>query len=317
MEPNHTAPRLAAVVGPTASGKTALSIALARRFDGEIVSCDSMQIYRGMDIGTAKPTPAELSQAKHHMIDVADPASDYSCAQYASEASRVIHDILSRGKLPILCGGTGLYLDSVLHPNRHASPPSDPALREELRKKTPQERYELLKTVDLQSALATHPKNEVRVIRALEIFMLSGKTKTQWDAESKAVPPAFSASVIGLDYADRGVLYERIDRRVDLMIAQGLEDEVRRLRLSPDTTAGQAIGYKEMGVYLRGECTFDEAVARIKQNSRNYAKRQITWFRRYPQLHRIQPDRCDCFEEIVNNASDFLTKGGNCAIIKE
>lgn len=307
---------VAAVVGPTASGKTALAIALARRFDGEIVSCDSMQIYRGMDIGTAKPTAQERAQAPHHMIDIADPGEEYSCARYAAEAGEAIREIQKRGKLPILCGGTGLYLDSVLLPDRHAAPQSDPALRQELRKKTPSERYDLLLRVDPESANATHPNNEIRVIRALEIYLLSGKTKTQWDLESQAAQPAFRAAVIGLDYADRTLLYARIDRRVDEMLERGLADEVKKLDLPPDSTAGQAIGYKEMRAYLAGDCTLEEAAAQIKTASRNYAKRQLTWFRRRKDICWLYPDKSHGFEEIVNNASDFLTNEKICDIIR-
>lgn len=301
-------PKVAAVTGPTASGKTALAIALAQRLNGEIVSCDSMQIYRGMDIGTAKPTPEELGAVPHHMIDIAEPQEEYSCARYAREAGDAIRDILARGKLPILCGGTGLYLDSVLAGERHSAPQADPALRERLRQKSAEERYAMLTEIDPASAAATHPNNEVRVIRALEIYLLSGRTKTEWDEMSRQIPPAFSAAMIVLDYTDRSVLYERIDRRVTAMLEQGLAQEAERLHLSPDTTAGQAIGYKEMTQYLAGACTLEEAAEQIRTASRNYAKRQMTWFSRYPDALHLDPGRAGGFEEIVNNAADFLTK---------
>ncbi|MBO7740124.1 MAG: tRNA (adenosine(37)-N6)-dimethylallyltransferase MiaA, partial [Clostridia bacterium] len=236
--------RIIAIAGPTAVGKTALSIALAKALDGEIISCDSMQIYRGMDIGTAKPTKAEMDEVPHHMIDVADPQDNYSCADYAKEASRILADILARGKTPIFCGGTGLYLESVLYEGAYTSPEADEALREKLWAKTAEENHAELMKIDPEAAAAIHPNNRKRVIRALEIYLVSGKTKTEWDKENTRGTLKDGAEIYVLTSSDRDALYKRIDTRVDLMLEAGLLDEVKGLALDPVTTAGQAIGYK-------------------------------------------------------------------------
>ena len=277
-----------AVVGPTASGKSALALDLSERFGGEIVSCDSMQIYRGMDIGTAKPTPAERARVKHHMIDILDPDQPYSAADYGDEAAKVAEEILSRGKLPVFCGGTGLYLTAVLTGRHGEAPPSDPALRAELsgRGKTEEGRaalYAELAAIDPASAAATHPNNLRRVVRALEIYRLTGKPKSVFDEESRNAQPRFNCLTLGLDFPERGALYRRIDRRVDQMMAAGLFSEAKTLRergyLSPGTTAGQAIGYRQFLPCFSGESTPEEAAEEIKRATRRYAKRQLTWFR--------------------------------------
>ena len=279
--------RIIAIAGPTAVGKTALSIALAKVLDGEIISCDSMQIYRGMDIGTAKPTREEMAEVVHHMIDVADPCDNYSCADYSHEASRILADILSRGKTPIFCGGTGLYLESVLYEGAYSSPEADEALREKLWAKTAEENHAELMKVDPEAAAAIHPNNRKRVIRALEIYLVSGKTKTEWDKENTRGTLKEGAEIYVLTASDREALYKRIDTRVDLMLEAGLLDEVKRLALDPATTAGQAIGYKELNGYFAGQATLDEAVDKIKQASRNYAKRQLTWWERNSHAVKI------------------------------
>jgi len=297
--------RIIAIAGPTAVGKTALSIALAKALDGEIISCDSMQIYRGMDIGTAKPTKSEMAEVPHHMIDVADPSYNYSCADYAKDASRILADILARGKTPIFCGGTGLYLESVLYEGAYSSPEADEALRETLWAKTAEENHAALMKVDPEAAAAIHPNNRKRVIRALEIYLVSGKTKTEWDKENTRGTLKEGAEIYVLTSSDREALYKRIDTRVDLMLEAGLLEEVKGLSLDPATTAGQAIGYKELNGYFAGQATLDEALDKIKQASRNYAKRQLTWWER--NSHAVKID-------MANTAVDealALILGGN------
>lgn len=275
-----------AVVGPTASGKTALSIGLAKATGGEIISCDSMQIYCGMDIGTAKPDDAEKCGIPHHMIDVAEPDTEFSCADYASRAAECIYGIASRKKTPIFCGGTGLYLDSVLRGVRDDGAEKDPAFRDEMATFASEygneALHEKLREVDPKAADSIHPNNVRRVIRALEVYHTTGKTKTELDVLSRHNDPRFDPTVLYLTYSNRDLLYERIDRRVDMMFEAGLADEVKSLLdkgfLSEDTTAGQAIGYKETVLYLRGLITEDEAKERIKLATRHYAKRQMTWF---------------------------------------
>lgn len=279
--------RIIAIAGPTAVGKTALALALAERLDGEIISCDSMQIYRGMDIGTAKPTKEELARVKHHMIDVADPSDNYSCADYAAAASSCLEDVLSRGKTPIFCGGTGLYLESVLYEGTYRAPEADPALRATLAAQSAEENYAALLSVDPESAAAIHPNNRKRVIRALEIYRLSGKTKSAWDKENTRGRLIEGAELYVLTTSDREVLYQRIDARVEEMIAQGLVEEVRRLALDPATTAGQAIGYKELNSYIAGQGSLEEAIEAIKLASRHYAKRQLTWWERNREAQKI------------------------------
>ncbi len=281
--------QLLAIVGPTASGKTALSVALAHALSGEILSCDSMQIYRKMNIGTAKPTEEEKEGVPHHLLDIVDPCQNFSCAEYQQLAREKIAQIRARGNLPIFCGGTGLYLDSVLYDRPFDQIPSDPILRAELQKTDPDLLYAELQKIDPASAQAIHKNNQKRVQRAVEIYRLTGKTKTQWDLESQQQRPLYDLTVLGLDYRDRKTLYDRIDLRVDLMMAQGLEEEVRSLGLQENTTAAQAIGYGEFFPYFRGERSLQEVVDQIKQNSRNYAKRQLTWFRR--QKPGIPPTR--------------------------
>lgn len=270
--------RMIAIAGPTAVGKTALALALAARLDGEIISCDSMQIYRGMDIGTAKPTPEEQAQVRHHMIDVADPHTSFSAADYAEEARKAVADIRSRCKTPIFCGGTGLYLESVFYESGFASPGADPDLRAFLAGRSPEENYRELQAVDPSYAVTVHPNNQKRVIRGLEVYRLSGRTKTEWDRLNRKKKLLPGAEIYVLVPADREALYGRIDRRVDEMLGMGLVEEVRRLQLSPESTAGQAIGYKELNNYIAGKGSLEAAVNAIKQASRNYAKRQLTWW---------------------------------------
>lgn len=278
--------KILAVVGSTASGKSALAVELAKALDGEIVSCDSMQIYRRMSIGTAKPTPEEQEGIAHHLIDFVDPENAFSCAEYVECAKRAAEDIAARGKLPVFCGGTGLYLDAFLRGGGFEETVTDPILREELFAYAEQNGNEALHArlseVDPESAAAIHPNNVKRVVRALEIFRTTGMTKTEADRKSREIDSPYEATVIGLRYAERDVLYERIDRRVDIMLETGLLEETRRLLaegvFEKNATAAQAIGYKELLGYLHGEESLFEAVESLKRATRRYAKRQITWF---------------------------------------
>ena len=305
------------VVGPTASGKTRLGVALAHLLDGEVVSADSMQIYRRMDIGTAKPTPEETEGIPHHMIDVAEPEENWSVARYVEAAAACVEDILARGKLPVVVGGTGLYIDSLLSGRTFAGGAVNAALRQEL-----SERYDEigakgllgeLRKVDPERASKLHPGDKKRIVRALEVYILTGKTITQHDEETRAIPPRWDAAKLALDFEDRQDLYDRIDRRVDAMFERGLMDEVRALLQSgvpDDCTAMQAIGYKEAVAALRGQCTEAEALARIRQESRRYAKRQLTWLRRDRDVewHRFgkAPDLADA----LRHSTDFLRSRG-------
>lgn len=311
-----------AVVGPTASGKTALSIELAKRLHGEIISCDSMQVYRGMDIGTAKPDEEERGGVPHHMIDIVDPDIEYNCSDYAEAAVKSVYDIFSRGKLPIFCGGTGLYLDSVLRGVRDDGAEKDPKFRDEMTKFALENGnaalHSKLREVDPDAADAIHPNNVRRVVRALEIFHTTGKTKTSLDEKSRQISPLFSPLIIGLTYGDRDILYKRIDERVDKMFEKGLEDEVRGLLekgfLSENTTAGQAIGYKETAKFIRGEISLEEASEQIKLSTRHYAKRQITWLSAkkdiVPLMMTKENGQTESFEEITHKALALAFKHG-------
>lgn len=280
-------PELLVITGPTATGKTALGSALARLLDGEVVGADSMQIYRGMDIGTAKPTAAEMGGVPHHMIDVADPSESFSAARWAAMASACVDDILARGRVPVVVGGTGLYIDALLRRADFAAAPGDSGLRAQL-----EAEYDALggeafrrrlAEVDPARAEKLAPGDKKRLVRALEVFRLTGETITAHDERSRREPPRYTSMKVALDFTERERLYERIDRRAAQMFADGLADEVRGLLaagLSERCTAMQAIGYKETAAYLRGETRLDEAIERVQRESRRYAKRQLTWLRR-------------------------------------
>lgn len=310
-------PKIVVVTGPTATGKTRLAVALAKDFDGEIVSADSMQLYRRMDIGTAKVTPNEAQGVPHHMIDVAEPDESFSVARYVLEAGRCVDDILSRGKLPILAGGTNLYIDSLVSGRDFAENEGDNALRESLGAEYDalggEAMLERLREIDPERAAKLHPADKRRIIRAIEVYTLSGRTITQHDAETKAIPPRYEAVRIVLDYEDRAELYRRIDSRVDEMVAQGLFDEVKALLdegLSPDMTAMQAIGYKEPAAFFRGEVTREEAIELIKRESRRYAKRQLTWLRRDDSALRIRWGVSPDFNEARRLSTEYLHSRG-------
>lgn len=307
--------KIIAVAGPTASGKSALALELCKRLDGELISLDSMQIYRGLDIGTAKPTKAEQAEVCHHMIDICDPTENFSAAEFAERAHKVIADVQSRGKKAVLCGGTGLYLDTVLGRLDFGEIESDEKLRGELiafaEKNGADALHERLREIDPQAAEKIHPNNVRRVARAIEIYELTGKTKTEHDREAISDSP-YESLIIGLDYDDREVLYNRINRRVDAIIEAGLEGEVRSLvsrgLLSAESTAGQAIGYKEMLGYIAGDCSLGDAVEKIKLGTRRYAKRQLTWLRRNPSINWLYPDRLGDFRSLVCEAEKIINK---------
>ena len=297
--------KVIAIVGPTAVGKTALAIKLAKELNGEIISCDSMQIYKGMDIGTAKPTKEEMEAVKHHLIDIKEPNEEFSCADYAIFAKELIDDICARGKTPIFCGGTGLYLDSVIEIGSFSSGFKDENYREILEKTANESGndyvHDLLRQVDQKSADEIHPNNLKRVIRALEIYHCTGITKSQWDEKSKEQKPPYDVTVIFLTCEDREVLKNRIDLRVDMMINDGLLNEAKGLydrgMLKKEYTSFGAIGYKELLPYLDGLDTLENCVERLKISTRQYAKRQITWFSRKKNYHTIYVDKVCAFDE--------------------
>ncbi len=309
--------KLIVIAGPTASGKTRLGIELARSYGGEIVSADSMQVYRRMDIGTAKADAEEQAQAPHHMLDVAEPWENYSVARYVEEAGQVCDDILSRGKLPIIVGGTGLYIDSLISGRDFADNQEDMSLRRELDEQFMriggEEMLKVLAAFDPERAGKLHPSDKRRIVRAIEIYKLSGITATEHDRLTRQRPPRYEAARIVLNYKDRARLYERIDRRVEQMDALGLFDEVEALLnggLSPDCTAMQAIGYKEAVLAVTGIISRKEAIALIQQNSRRYAKRQLTWFKRWENAHWIEWDSAPDFESARLSSTKFLLSKG-------
>ena len=299
------------VCGPTATGKTTLGIELALRYGGEIVSADSMQVYRRMDIGTAKASAEERARVPHHMLDVCEPWEDYSVSRYVQEAAAVCDGLLAEGKLPVIVGGTGLYIDSLLSGRDFAArDQGDEGLRAALSadydRLGGEAMLETLRAFDPERAARLHPGDKRRIVRAIEIYRLTGKTITQHDAETRALPPRYEALTLALTFADRADLYARIDRRVEQMVAAGLFEEVEGLLregLSPACTAMQAIGYKEAAQALRGEMTRQEAVALIQMNSRRYAKRQLTWFGRNPDARWIrwkkEPDLAQALEALT------------------
>ncbi len=304
--------KIVVICGPTASGKTALSIALAKAFDGEVVSADSMQIYRGMDIGTAKPTRQEMEGVPHHMLDVAGPGEQYSVSRYAQEASARVEEIRVRGRLPIVCGGTGLYIDGLLRGTDFQPSGADNGLREQLEAQWealgPQAMMEKLTQADPESAARLHLSDKRRILRALEVFLATGETVTVHNARTKSRPPRFEAAMIGLNTDPRQILYDRIDRRVGQMLEQGLVREAKDLLEQGllEGTAAQAIGYKELLAHFRGEMTLEQAADLIRQKSRNYAKRQLTWFRRDERIHWITYNSPDGAQQVLQEATEYL-----------
>jgi len=309
--------KIVCIVGPTACGKTTLGVLLAKRFRGEVVSVDSMQIYRGMTIGTAAPTEAEMEGIPHYMVGVADPSEQWSAARYAEAAAPLIDDILARGKLPILVGGTGLWLDAVVKGHGFAPGSAGDQLRSQLQREYEEKGIapllEELRQADPEAAQRLHPSDVKRVLRALEVWRGTGQTISAHNEATKSLPPRYEAVKIGLRFAGREDMKALIDRRVDAMVDSGLLDEVRTLldgRVPRDATAMQAIGYKEFLAVLDGTATEAEAVSRIKLRSRQYAKRQLTWLRRDPSIHWIEWGKTRDFARALQVSTEILTAQG-------
>lgn len=300
------------IAGPTASGKTALSIALAKELDGEIISCDSMQVYKRMDIGTAKPTVEEREGIPHHMLDVAEPWEDFSVSQYCKMATPIVDDILGRGKTAIVVGGTGLYMDALIRGNDFAPYPST-GRREELEALADSEGIEAvlcrLREVDPESAARLHPSDRKRIIRAMEVYLETGETITAHNEKTKAIPDRYNPIWFALEDENRQDLYDRIDRRVDIMLEQGLLAEIESLLaagIPEKCTAMQAIGYKEFLAARNGDISVEEAAEEVKKASRHYAKRQLTWFRRNGRIHWLRRASGEGTAEILSRARQFL-----------
>ena len=308
-------PFVLAVVGPTASGKTRLGAELAKEYGGEVVSADSMQIYKGMDIASAKPTEAEMQGIPHHLIGVIDRDTPFSAADYVKMAREVIADILSRGKLPVIVGGTGLYVDSLLNNVQFSEMKSDPAYREKLyelaRTQGSEALYAKLVQADPKAAESIHMNNTVRVVRALEVIHLTGRLFSELKAESIAEESPYDSLILGLNATDRAVLYERINQRVDEMVRAGLIEEARAVYSEGNLrTAANAIGYKELIPYFEGEMPLDSCIDKIKQETRRYAKRQLTWFRRNERIRWIVADDFGKNYEILENSKKAIAKYG-------
>ncbi|MBO5324214.1 MAG: tRNA (adenosine(37)-N6)-dimethylallyltransferase MiaA [Oscillospiraceae bacterium] len=300
------------IAGPTASGKTALAVELAKELGGEVVSCDSMQVYRRMDIGTAKPTEEEKQGIVHHMLDVAEPWEEFSVSRYCEMAAPIVDDILARGKTAIIAGGTGLYMDSLIKGNDFAPFPTT-GMREKLEAQADADGMEamhsLLASIDPDSAARLPINDRKRIIRALEVYYETGETITAHNLRTQAIPPKYQPVWLGLDFADRADLYQRIDLRVSIMLEQGLEREIRDLLaegIPPKCTAMQAIGYKEFVDAMDGKISIEEAADQVRQSSRRYAKRQLTWFRRNPKMHWLVRSADTKTDEILAAARQIV-----------
>lgn len=308
--------KLICIVGPTASGKTALSIALAKQWNTEIISSDSMQIYREMDIGTAKPDLAERDGVPHHMLDVAEPGEDFSVARYQEMADACAQSILARGRIPIVCGGTGLYLDALIEGTTFSGEETSEKLRAYFREIGERSGvsvlHQMLQAVDPESAQRIHENNVKRVIRALEVYAQTGMTIGAYNAQNKPNEPKYDAILLALCPSKREILYERINRRVDQMMEQGLLEETERLRSTGKLrgTAAQAIGYKELVPYLEGKDTLENCVETLKRASRNYAKRQLTWLRRDKRVNWLLYDSAEDFPALLRRSTEILSLWG-------
>lgn len=296
------------VAGPTASGKTALAIALAKELNGEVVSADSMQIYQYMNIGTAKPTAEEMDGIPHHLLDFVSPLDAFDVVQYQQLALEKIEEILSRGKQPIVCGGTGLYINSLIYNLSYGEGDADPVFRQKMAAEAEahgnQYLHDKLQQVDPKAAASIHPNNVKRVIRALEVYETTGTRFSEQLEASKNNPVPYEYVCIGLDLP-REYLYERIDKRVDIMLQEGLLEETKQLLeagLLEGPTASMGICYKELLPYLRGEAPLEACAETLKQGTRNYAKRQMTWFRRIPSMHWISVQPTSTKAEILRDA---------------
>ena len=304
---------LIVVCGPTASGKTAVSVELAKRYNGEVVSADSMQIYKGLNIATAKPDKSEMQGIPHHLIDFLEPDKSFSVADYVKMAKETINDIHSRNKMPVLCGGTGLYISSLVENVRFDDTGSDDTIRERLSREAKElgnhALWERLAQVDPETAQNVHENNFPSVIRALEVYELTGVKLSQHKINSRTEGSAYNACIIGLTSADRDFLYNRINQRVDAMLQKGLVQECREVYDSGGLkTAHQAIGFKELIPYFKGECSLEECVDKIKLESRHYAKRQLTWFRKLNGVNWVNIDEFDSFEKILKNIEKIVAK---------
>ena len=301
-----TKPKVIVICGPTASGKTALSIELAKKINGEIVSCDSMQIYKDMDIGTAKPTIEEMQGIKHYMLDFVSPDERYSVADYKKQAKQAIREIIEKGKVPIVVGGTGLYVDSLIYEIEYQDIEFDEKYRKQLEERSKKEGLEVLyneaKKIDHEAITKISPNDKKRILRILEIYNATGKNKTEQEKESRKNEVEFDYKVYAISW-DREKLYDRINQRVDIMIDQGLIEEVQKIysKYNKFPTAMQGLGYKEVLEYLEGKCNKQEMIDKIKQETRRYAKRQLTWFRKNKQTIWL-----DGQEKIQNNIEIIL-----------
>ena len=302
------------LAGPTASGKTALAVELAKDLNGEVVSCDSMQVYRRMDIGTAKPSPEEMQGIPHHMIDVAEPDEDFSVSRYCAMAAPIVDDIVARGKTAVIAGGTGLYMDSLIRGNDFAPFPST-GVREKLEAEADEVGLPamLARLREIDPDTADRVFDRKRILRALEVYLETGETITEHNRKTQLLPPKYTPLWLGLDFADRGELYRRIDRRVDIMLEMGLMEEIRSLLdsgIPEKCTAMQAIGYKEFVNALEGREPLSQAAEEVKKASRHYAKRQLTWFRRNPAVHWLVRSGDDG-REILASARQIIRDSDN------
>ena len=302
------------LAGPTASGKTALAVELAKDLNGEVVSCDSMQVYRRMDIGTAKPSPEEMQGIPHHMIDVAEPDEDFSVSRYCAMAAPIVDDIVARGKTAIIAGGTGLYMDSLIRGNDFAPFPST-GVREKLEAETDEVGLPamLARLREIDPDTADRVSDRKRILRALEVYLETGETITEHNRKTRLIPPKYTPLWLGLDFADRGELYRRIDKRVDIMLEMGLMEEIRSLLdsgIPEKCTAMQAIGYKEFVNALEGREPLSQAAEEVKKASRHYAKRQLTWFRRNPAVRWLVRSGDDS-REILASARQIIRDSDN------
>ena len=302
------------IAGPTASGKTALAVALAQILGGEVVSCDSMQIYKGMDIGTAKPTHDEMQGIPHHMLDIAEPWEDFSVSRYCEMAAPIVDDILARGKTAIIAGGTGLYMDALIRGNSFAPHPST-GMREQLEARADAEGMEamlsLLNSIDSETAARLHLADRKRILRALEVYYETGETITAHNKRTQQLPSRYQPVWLALEDTDRRELYKRIDSRVEKMLQDGLLGEIRDLLekgIPEKCTAMQAIGYKEFIAAQNGLCTVEEATQQVQQSSRHYAKRQLTWFRRNPAIRWLRRKTGEDSAEILLRARQILAE---------
>ena len=310
-------PRIVIICGPTATGKTKLGVALAKALDGEVVSADSMQVYRHMAIGTARPTPEEMEGVPHHMMAVAEPEEAFSVARYVAEATPVVDDILARGKVPLIVGGTGLYIDALRRGRTFSAFRPESRVRERLQEQARNGElprlFRELEAIDPEAAARLHPNDEKRILRALEVWYETGETISEHDRRTRDLPPRYDGVTLALTYRDRAALYARIDRRVDRMMAAGLAGEVRALLdrgVPPDCTAMQAIGYKELAPAILSGGDLSAAAEEIKLRSRQYAKRQLTWFRRDKSAHWLELDDPPDFSAVLRDSTEYLRQRG-------